>query len=74
MARAKRSSQGNGQSALEPTSRIGRKDLPDPDLMRRNRLARSPTASRGEAILMRGPDGPCSSRPRRQGNESPASR
>ncbi len=31
MARAKRSSQGNGQSALGPTPRIGRKDLPDPD-------------------------------------------
>jgi len=31
MGRAKRSSRGNGQSALGPKPRIGRKDLPDPD-------------------------------------------
>jgi hypothetical protein len=31
MARAKRSSRGNGQSSPEPRPRIGRKDLLDPD-------------------------------------------
>jgi hypothetical protein len=31
MARAKRSSRGNGQSAPGPKPRIGRKDLQDPD-------------------------------------------
>ena len=31
MGRAKRGSRGNGQSAPGPKSRIGRKDLQDPD-------------------------------------------
>ena len=31
MARVKRSSRGNGQSAAGPKPRIGRKDLQDPD-------------------------------------------
>ena len=74
MARVKRSSRGNGQSAAGPKPRIGRKDLQDPDRDVTEPTRPAPDGEQGRSDPDAGAGRPVQLETPRRNNESPASR